>query len=244
MTSLLTLNLWRYYDFETRLPNIVKAVKDKQPDIIFLQEVQIDSSISPFSQVEIIKKQLPEYPYSIHSTIYRKEFQRGEKLDIPVQHGMAVLSKYPILNSFEYYVAKNEGEEEPRSILCFDVEINSEIFKFANIHFANKEEWARNQCEEFLNFIHARGEKRILTGDFNMFKLPQHNLLHGYKLSYDYKAYDSYPKDNGCLDYVVISDEFDFTKVELLEDYLSDHKALLVNIDTKSTQGDSDAILS
>jgi len=230
MTSILTLNLWRYYDFETRLPNIVKAVKAKKPDIIFLQEVQIDSAVSSFSQVEIIKKQLPEYPYSVHSTIYRKEFQQGQKLDMPIQHGMAILSKHPILNSFEYYVIKNEGEEESRSILCFDVEINSTIFKFANIHFANKEEWAKKQCEEFINFIHTRGEKRVLAGDFNMFKLTEHNLLHGYKLSYAYKAYDSYPKDNGCLDYVAIPDNLDFIKVELLEDYLSDHKGLLVDV--------------
>lgn len=65
-----------------------------------------------------------------------------------------------------------------------------------------------------------------------MFNLPQYDMLSGYKLSYDYKAYDSYPKDNGCLDYVAIPDEFAFSQVELLEEYLSDHKGLLVNINT------------
>lgn len=231
MISILTLNLWRYNDFELRLPNIIKAIQAKQPDLLLLQEVQIDLSISPFSQVEIIKRQLPEYKYSIHSTIYLKESQKGKKLDKPIQHGMAVLSKHPIPNSLEFYVAQNPGETEPRSMLCFDIEMNSKIVKFANIHFANNEDWAKNQLREFLSFIHSRGEKRILAGDFNLFGLSQYNMLQGYKLSYDFKAYDSYPKDNGCLDYVAIPDEFEFSRAELLEDYLSDHKGLLVDID-------------
>ncbi len=84
----------------------------------------------------------------------------------------------------------------------------------------------------FIKKDSSRGEKRILAGDFNMFNLPQYDMLSGYKLSYDYKAYDSYPKDNGCLDYVAIPDEFAFSQVELLEEYLSDHKGLLVNINT------------
>ncbi|MDP2651686.1 MAG: endonuclease/exonuclease/phosphatase family protein [bacterium] len=230
MISIFTLNLWRYYDFDSRLPNIVKAIKETQPDVVCLQEVQINPAISPLSQVEIIKKQLSEYKYSIHSTTYQKDSQQGKKLDTSVQHGMAVLSKYPILNAFEFFVTLNEGEAEPRSMLCFDAEIHSMVFKFANVHFANREEWAKNQLQEFLDLICSRGEKRIIAGDFNMFKLPQYGMLQGYKLSYDYKAYDSYPKDGGCLDYVAIPDEFEFSKVELLEDYLSDHKGLLVAI--------------
>lgn len=234
MISILTLNLWRYYDFDVRLPNVIKSIQDNQPDIVFLQEVQIDPSISPFSQVETLKEKLPEYTYSIHSTIYLKDSQRGQKLEKPIQHGMAVLSKYPIVNSFEFFVTPNDGEVEPRSMLCFDAEIGQAVFKFANIHFANKEDRAKNQLEEFLEFLKSRGEKRILAGDFNMFKLPEYDALSGYKLSYDYKPYESYqsyPKDNGCLDYVAIPDKFSFSKVELLEEYLSDHKGLLVNFE-------------
>jgi endonuclease/exonuclease/phosphatase family metal-dependent hydrolase len=183
MISIFTLNLWRYYDFDLRLSNIEKVIKDKNPDIIFLQEVQIDISQSPFSQVEIIKKLLPEYKYSIHSTIYQKEFQRGKKLEIPVQHGMAIISKYPILNSFEYYLKQEKDDSEPRAILCFDVEIKSKIYYFADIHFTNKEEPAKNELIEFLNFIHSRGEKRIMAGDFNLFNLPKYSeIFDGYKL--------------------------------------------------------------
>lgn len=231
MISILTINLWRYYDFNIRFSNIIRILKDKNPDIVFLQEVQIDTNFSPFSQVELIKEQLSEYHYSIHSTIYLKEFQAGKKLNKPIQHGMAILSKYPILNSFEYFVSKNENETEPRSILCFDIKIESKIYKFANIHFANKENWAKNQLEEFLIFIHSRGEKRIMAGDFNMYDLSRYNnIFDGYSSSYDYKNYISYPKDNWCLDYILIPNNFKFTYLEILEDYISDHKSLLAHV--------------
>ncbi len=234
MLSLLTLNLWRYYDFDKRLPNIIKAFKDKNPDIIFLQETQIDRSFSPYAQVEILKKELSEYPYSIHSTIYLKTTQRGEKLVTPVQHGMSVLSKYPIMHSFEYYLSKNEGEDEQRSILCFDVNINSKTYKLANIHFANKEDWAKNQLLEFLDFLKSRDEKRIMAGDFNLYDLSiysnESSLVEGYNLSFNYKNYVSYPEKEWCLDYIMIPNEFNFTSVETTEGHLSDHKGVFAEI--------------
>lgn len=231
MISIFTLNLWRYYDFDSRKPKIIKFLKKNDPDIIFLQGVQINQAFSPFSQVELIKKFLPSYKYSIHSTIYLKHFERGKRLKVPVQHGMAILSKYPILNSFEYFLAQENNESEPRSILCFDVDIKEKLYYFANIHFTNKEQTAKNELVEFLKFIHSRGEKRILAGDFNLFDLPKYSDIYvGYRLSYNFKNYLSYPNDNGCLDYVLMSDNFEFKDLRLSESGLSDHKGVFVKI--------------
>ncbi len=231
MISLFTLNLWRYYDFDLRFPKIIRELKEKQPDVIFLQEVQIDKTKSPFSQVELIKKELSEYIYSLHSTIYLKTNQRNEKLVVPIQHGMAVLSKYPIVNSFEYYLPLQEGNEEPRSILCCDIDINGVVRKFANIHFTNNEEMAKDQIGDFLGFIKSRNEERIMVGDFNMFHLYEYkSLLKGYKLSYDYKKYISYPKDNGTLDYILIPESCEFESLELINEDLSDHKGIFIKI--------------
>lgn len=231
MISIFTLNLWRYYDFDSRKPKIIKFLKKNDPDIIFLQEVQINQEFSPLSQVELIKKFLPNYKYSIHSTIYLKHFERGKRLKVPVQHGMAILSKYPILNSFEYFLAQENNESEPRSILCFDVDIKEKSYYFANIHFTNKEQTAKNELVEFLKFIHSRGEKRILAGDFNLFDLPKYSDIYvGYRLSYNFKNYLSYPNDNGCLDYVLMPDNFEFKDLELSGPGLSDHKGVFVKI--------------
>jgi endonuclease/exonuclease/phosphatase family metal-dependent hydrolase len=126
---------------------------------------------------------------------------------------------------------KDNDELEPRSILCFDVVIKTKIYYFANIHFTNKEQTAKNELIEFLKFIHSRREKRIMAGDFNLFNLPKYcDIYVGYKLSYNFKNYLSYPNDNGCLDYVLMPAHFEFKNIELSDSDLSDHKGVFVEI--------------
>lgn len=231
LLKIMTLNYWRYYELDQRLANIINAIQREKPDVICFQEMQIDSSHSPFSQVELLKSKLSGWDFSLHSTIYAKTHQRGSKLPQPVQHGMAVLSRCPIINSFEYYLSLSEEETEPRSILCFDIKLNIDTVKLANIHFANREKWAKAQLEEFLNYLNSRKERRIMAGDFNSYQLSQYQpIYHGYTSSYDIKPYISYPKDNWCLDYVLIPDSYKFTGIKLLDEYLSDHKGLIADI--------------
>ena len=112
--KILSLNLWRYYDWENRFENIVNSILEKEPDVIFLQEVQLDKEKSLFSQVEILKKELGEYKYSIFSTIVIKTHQRGKELKNPIQHGMAILSKYPIVDPFVFYcIRKGWAKAQP-----------------------------------------------------------------------------------------------------------------------------------
>ncbi len=238
--KILTLNLWRYYDWEKRFSNIIKNILEKKPDVIFLQEVQLDKTKSTFSQVEVLKKELQEYKYSIFSTIVVKTHQRDQKLKEPVQHGMAVLSKYPIANSFNYFLKLSEDEKEARSILCFNIEKENEIIKMANIHFGNREDWAKAQLKEFIDFLNQRNERRIMAGDFNLFKMPEYkNIFKDYKLSYDFKKYQSFKETyengkmiekKGTLDYVLIPKNMNFKNLEIIDDYLSDHQALFIEI--------------
>jgi endonuclease/exonuclease/phosphatase family metal-dependent hydrolase len=225
--KLLTLNLWRYYDFENRFENTITEISRLQPDVIFLQEVQIDETLSPFSQVELLKEKLNAYKYSIHSNIYPKTSQRGVNLEIPVQHGMAVLSKYPIINSFEYYLKQSEKEKELRSNLCFDINLNEQIIKLANIHFGNKEEWAKKQIQQFTNYLKNRNETRIMAGDFNMYGLENYkNLYPEYLSSIEFKKYISFPEKNWCLDYFLIPKTMKFVEIDVIEKYLSDQKGI------------------
>jgi endonuclease/exonuclease/phosphatase family metal-dependent hydrolase len=238
--KILSLNLWRYYDWKKRFNNIVRNVLEKNPDVIFLQEVQLDKNVSYLSQVEILKEELKEYKYSVFSTTLVKTHQRGQKLEYPIQHGMAVLSKYPIKNSFNYFLNLAEDEKESRSILCFDIEKDKKIVKMANIHFGNREDWAKEQLEEFIHFMYYRKEQRIMAGDFNLFKMPDYqDIFEGYRLSYDFKKYKSFSesyengkmvKKDGTLDYILIPENYHFEKLEVINEYLSDHNALYVEI--------------
>jgi len=239
--KILSLNLWRYYDWENRFENIISNILEKEPDVIFFQEAQLDKEKSNFSQVEILKDKLSQYKYSIFSTIVVKTHQRGKKLKTPVQHGMAILSKYPIVNTFNYFLKLSKDEEENRSILCFDIKKKEGIEKMANIHFGNREDWAKKQLKEFIGFLDSRKEKRIMVGDFNLFKMTEYeNIFKGYNLSYNFKKYQSFKKSyengkivkkNGTLDYILIPNNYEFKSLEILNEYLSDHNALYIEIE-------------
>jgi len=235
MIKIFNLNLWRYNDFENRLTNLVKSVDNLQPDVIFLQEAQLDTRFSFLTQVELIKNQLNmNYRYTFHSTVYKKKHQKGEKLDTPIDHGMGILSKYPILNCFEYYLNHEDSDLEPRSVLFFELEKDNVIHKFINIHFTNKEEIAQTELGEIFQLLKDRNEDRIMVGDFNMFNLSDY--LKGndrYTLSYDFKQYISYKKDEGTLDYILIPKNYHFEKFECLEEYMSDHNAIFAQINKR-----------
>lgn len=239
--KLLTLNLWRYYNFAERLPALLSAIMKKSPDVICLQEVQIDKNHSPFSQVEILKNNLTDYKYSIHSTVLVKTHQQGKELDQPVQHGMAVLSKYPIIHSFNYYLELQKDEKEQRSVLAFDILKEDTIEKFANIHFGNNSAWSYSQLKEFLAYLSERNEQRIMAGDFNSPDLVQyHELLHEYTISYNFKPYISLPtgyedgkivQKNWTLDYVLLPKKYQFLNLEVTQEYLSDHNGIFVEFE-------------
>lgn len=238
--KIISLNLWRYYDWENRVEKIKEVILKNNPDVIFLQEVQLDRERSNLSQVEMIKEYLSDYKYSIFSTTVVKKYQRGQKLEKPIQHGMAVLSKNPIINSFNYALGLSDDEKESRSILCFDIEKDGVVEKMANIHFGNREDWAKSQLKEFIDFLESRSEKRIMAGDFNLFKMTEYsNIFKGYKLSYDFKKYKSFAegyengkmvKKNGTLDYILIPENYNFEEVNVLDSYLSDHDAIYSKI--------------
>jgi len=238
--TIFTLNLWRQYDWENRKPKIVEFLRTNLPDVVLLQEVQILPS--GLSQVEELKNELENqtenqkdfakntknsiYLSLFHSTIYPKYKEKGEILQIPKQHGMAILSKYPIINSFNYFVPMQESETEPRSVLCFDILVHQTVHKFVNIHLGNRQHWAIPQLENLLEFLEKRGETRILVGDFNLFDF---GCPKNYKSSFDFENYISYPAKNWTLDYILIPQTYRFESIEIVKN-LSDHFGILSKI--------------
>ena len=220
--TIFTLNLWRQYQWKIRKPKIVEFLKENLPDVICLQEVQICPN--GLSQTEELQQLLPEYGFCIHSTIYPKTTEKGQLLENPKQHGMAILSKYPITNSLTYFVPQQKDEKEPRSVLLFDVLKNNEIYKFTNVHLGNHTNWATPQLANLLTFLEIRQEKRILAGDFNLFKLAK---LANYHSSFNFQNYTSHK--NWTLDYVLLPQKYQFQALEISEN-LSDHFGLLVEI--------------
>ncbi len=60
----MTLNLWGYEQWDNRKDAVLSLINRQSPDVIALQEVQLDMKKSPVSQASFLaEKEL--YPYTI-----------------------------------------------------------------------------------------------------------------------------------------------------------------------------------
>ena len=224
--KLTTLNLQGFHDWQNRKPEILKYLKETDPDIILFQEVVFIPEISYYNQVQLLNTEL-EYPYE-HSSITR--LQVG--LEYPVyREGLAMLSKYPVTKSDTIILKQEKGDEHNRIVQLIDIRVGERIVKFANIHFSITDftDFATAHLVETVEIIKDRKEQRIIAGDFNIDFLEDFSTIWGD----DYVAstkipYISYPSMNKRNDYVLLPKPDDFTSLSLSNDALSDHRALTV----------------
>ncbi len=238
MIKLLTLNLWGFNDWSNRKNNITGILNELQPDIVALQEVRSDDKFFQEPQSSIIAK-LCDYKYRIYVPSHKKVITEGvEKRN--VDHGLALLSKYSILESEAIFLEKLPEDNEQAIIVLSKIKFKDKSLHICNVHFENNDRAAERQLKQTMNLMHDKGILPIILGDFNIYKLDNYkNILHNYRISTEFTPYVSYPKDNGTLDYIVIPDNgYDFDEVVCLKSYVSDHRAIfgkIVNNDYASS---------
>ena len=102
--SILTLNLWRFYNWQAREPKIIAAIERFQPDLILFQEAQLDWWISPKNQVEILREKLG-YQFSLFTSCGQRTNQQGKEVIPPAQLGAFSLRSSDVLRKI-YQITK------------------------------------------------------------------------------------------------------------------------------------------
>lgn len=227
---LASLNLWCFNDWENRLPSIVKLIKEVKPDILFTQETQRNSAIDLRSQIEIINAELG-YPHSVFVPVDIKYQRKGEIYEYPVEHGLGILSKWPIKTEI-IPLTRGKGDKEKRILLWCDVTINDQIYSMVNLHFSNSDMWAEGHFTETMKILKEKGFTPILAGDFNIFKMTKYKELYGesYVSSSEKYDYISYPKDGASFDYILLPRTYEFESFICRDEYVSDHRMIVAKI--------------
>lgn len=243
LLTVTTLNLqgfdsWGTSDtWEKRVPNVVRYVHDTQPDIICFQEIVYLPEISPFNPAQLLNEEL-KYPFET-STVTR--LQQGRKYPV-YREGLATVSRLPITKSDAIVLKKADGDEHNRIVQFIDFQLpDGKIIKIANVHFSITDyvDYATAHIQETLDLIKARGEKRIVIGDFNHVRLEELKSVWGedYHSTSDtpyvtYPVWYEGPKHGPKrVDYALVPKEYDITSITVSPDGLSDHRALTVTIE-------------
>lgn len=223
-----TLNLESYDDWQKREPRIIDYLAQTRPDIILFQEVVFIPEISPYNQVSRLNQTLGFSQE--HSSISR--LQVGEKYET-YREGLAFLTSLPVLKTEVIILKKAPLDAHNRIIQLFDVKVNDQIVKLANVHFSITDvtDFATAHLHETLDILAMRHEERIIMGDFNLDNLEDSAAL----WQNDYTAstttpYVSYPSMNKRNDYVLLPKRYQLDSVQVSGDTLSDHRALTVDI--------------
>lgn len=227
---LASLNLWCFYDWENRLPSIIKLLKEVKPDILFTQETQRNTAIDPRSQIEIINAELG-YPYSVFAPADIKHQQKDKTYEYPVEHGLGILSQWPIKTEI-IPLTKAEGDKEKRILLKCDAMINNQTYPMINVHFSNSDAWAESHFIETMKILQQENSKPILAGDFNIFDITKYKKLYGesHISSSEGCDYVSYPKDKTSFDYVLLPRTHQLESFVCRDEYVSDHRMIVAKI--------------
>jgi endonuclease/exonuclease/phosphatase family metal-dependent hydrolase len=225
-----TLNLAGYKNWTERESRIVSYLATTDSDVVFLQEVKFEPAYSPHTQAKHINSKLPvSYPYS-QASVSRYYIQSDGASS---REGLAVLSKYPIVDSELFVLTKQPDDKHTRIIQKVDLQIDDRIVTFTNVHFSNNK-YATEQLAETLEIIRNANATSVILGDFNIFTMQAVSDLYSsdYSVSTDFKQYVSFPSENATFDYILLPHDYTFTSLTIGEN-LSDHNALSFEFTTK-----------
>ena len=235
---ILNLNIWGYNNFDTRKKLIVDSIKKHDPDIITFQEVRDDSRMSKpgDNQLKQLNQSL-KYKYSkffeTMNVNHVNEITNDPKYDPSnprVREGLGILSKQRVVKSRGFMLNRHKNDGYPRGILWTRLANNVDVVA---VHYSFNDLFSKLHLEETLEIIKKNQLNAIIVGDFNILNQEIINSVASkeYRISSNEFNYVSFTPKNETLDYILIPKPYKFKSFECIGTNLSDHKALLAEIE-------------
>lgn len=226
--------------------SFVNSIKKHKPDIICLQETCSAKHDIIFGRIEYLKNKLPEYKYIYFSPLFNFNV-----LEFNAEFGNCVFSKLPFKQSNTIftslkYVNNFNWDEHDYNIRNFQhvlVETNGQKVNIINHHgyhveqHKNGNEKTKKQINQILDYISKLDGFVVFTGDLNvaphshtirLIEKQLRNLPAEAKLTTTRNFLTN--KKEVC-DYVFTDNEVKVKNFKMLDDIVSDHNALLVDLE-------------
>lgn len=242
---ILTINIWKYYEWERRKNKLVKFLKKQDADIIFLQEAAYDDRLkSKFkNQIDEINRELNYKKFTFLKLAKMTKWHK-KSIDWIMYYGFGILSKFPIKHT-ELIILPHIKKEKDFGFLHAILKTSEGDIDLINVHFENTDEGSREHLKQTLEWCKKRKIKPIIAGDFNI-KITKKLIEIAdseYYISYKIKPYVSFmPTDFSnndepiTLDYIIAhKDKFSIKEVECIQNDVSDHNPVVALVNTNTS---------
>jgi endonuclease/exonuclease/phosphatase family metal-dependent hydrolase len=164
-------------NLKKKLDEIAEILINANADVVFLQEVDIDSSRTfRINQGRYLAEKAGFNYYAFSTYWYRKIFPDINGRHGFLNHGLCILSKYPLLNhdAIVFEIPKTipfflRWLFNPHGAQKVDLKINNEHISLVNIHL---DPWfyleREIQIKKIINWINPNNQPTIIGGDFNL----------------------------------------------------------------------------
>lgn len=214
------------------LDRIAHIIKEHQPDIVALQEIDASSHWNRHINLLDYLQSATDYPVSIHGIHNRRH---GRK---PLAYGNAFLSKFPVKDWKVVSFGNKKLGEKGFLEACFDV--NGTQIDVINLHLDFRSRMTRlRQVDQLIASIHQRSLADpyhlppIICGDFNTSSRSQRDALHQLidrhvgDEDYEYvpRAERTFPAHfpSRGLDFILLAQPYAALRTEVIKSFASDH---------------------
>lgn len=236
--KIITLNVWRYYEWKKRKQEVINFLKKEDADIILFQEAASSEKSKWKNQIEEINEKL-NYKFLAFEKLMKMKRWHEKPIDYEMYYGFGILSRYNIKKT-ELIKLKHINKDKDFGFMYVNIEINGKKINILNVHFENTDEGSKRHLSETLKWCDKNKIFPIIAGDFNMkeIKILKKIAEKKYEISYFIKPYFSFMptkfsnnKEPITLDYIIVNrNKFKIETIECVKDSPSDHNPIIAEI--------------
>ncbi len=225
--TVMTYNIHQAFGVDDKLDlqEIVDTIKRGDPDIIGLQETDA-GRVPSLSVDQVLWLSRKLNMYSAYGPSWGNTY------------GVAVLSKYPIVEQQRYLLT---SEEQQRACLQTRVDIGGQDLHFFAVHLGLNSEERKRQLDEVLTYTAQVPAPEVLVGDFNAHP-DSHEIQRvldqfqdAFALGGTGSGYTS-PAEGPreTIDYIFVSPDIQVASAQVIPSLASDHLPVVAEIEVQS----------